>query len=178
MPDEELKERGIALLNELFSFMEVESTVEALDDEYGGVKLKIVSEDAGRLIGRGGQTLESLELVLNRILRSQEEEGQHYPWLSLEVDGYHVNPPKSESKSGDRHGRLPSEEVARLQAMACDIAREVKKLGRPRVIGPFSPSERRVIHLALENDAEVETVSDSVADEHRGKKITVQLIEK
>ena len=62
--------------------------------------------------------------------------------------------------------------------MAKDIAREVKKLGMPRVIGPFSPSERRIIHLALEKDTEVETVSDAVADERRCKKITVRLIEK
>ena len=178
MSDTELKEKGIELLKEIFAFMDVNAEIEAMEDDGEGISLKIVCEDAGRLIGRGGQTLESLETIINRILRKDEEKGQHYPWISLEVDGYHVNPPKPEPRSSDRRGRLPFEEVERLQAMAKDIAREVKKLGRPRVIGPFTPSERRIIHLALEGDAEVETISDAVADEQRCKRITVQLVEK
>jgi len=178
MSDTGLKEKGIELLNEILSFMEVNAEIEATEEGGEGIRLRIKCDDAGRLIGRGGQTLESLEMILNRILRKDEEKGQHYPWISLEVDGYHVNPPKSENRSVDKKGRLPYEEVERLQAMAKDIAREVKKLGRPRVIGPFTPSERRIIHLALENDAEVETISDAVADERRCKKITVQLTEK
>ena len=178
MSDTELREKGIALLNELFSFMDVNAEIEAVENEGEEPRLKIICGDAGRLIGRGGQTLESLEMILNRILRKDEEKGEHFPWISLEIDGYHVNPPKSEGKSSDRKSRLPFEEVERLQAMAKDIAREVKKLGMPRVIGPFSPSERRIIHLALEKDTEVETVSDAVADERRCKKITVRLIEK
>lgn len=178
MSETELREKGLALLNEIFSFMDVDAEIEASENESEEPRLKIVCADAGRLIGRGGQTLESLEMIINRILRKDEEKGEHFPWISLEIDGYHVSPPKSESKSGDKRSRLPSEEVERLQAMAKDIAREVKKLGKPRVIGPFSPSERRIIHLALEKDAEVETVSDAVADERKCKKITVQLIEK
>lgn len=176
MPETENMENAIGLLKQILSFMDVAAEVEAVDGgEDKGLCLRISSEEAGRLIGRSGQTLESLELVLNRMARRRDEANHHSPWISLEIDGYHVNPPRSESSGRERRGKLPADEVERLQAMAADIAREVKKLGKPRVIGPFTPSERRVIHLALENDAEVETVSDQVADENRGKKITVQL---
>ncbi len=176
MPETETTENAIVILKQILSYMYVAADVEAIDGgEEGGLKLKIASDEAGRLIGRSGQTLESLELVLNRMARRREEAAHHSPWISLEIDGYHVNPPRSEGGGRERRGKLPADEVERLQAMAADIAREVKKLGKPRVIGPFTPSERRVIHLALEGDTEVETVSDQVADENRGKKITVQL---
>ncbi|MBQ9368246.1 MAG: hypothetical protein IJT83_10725, partial [Victivallales bacterium] len=88
------------------------------------------------------------------------------------VDGYCVEAPVKET---EHHGRLPREEISRLEALAKDIAKEVKKLGKARVIGPYSPAERRIIHVTLENDPEVETISDEVADQNRGKKITVKL---
>lgn len=177
MADTELKEKATEILQKMLLMMEVQSTIEATEDEEGNPRLQITTEEAGRLIGRSGQTLESIELILNRILRKNDAPEQHTPWVALEVDGYHVSAPKSahDNKGDHRSGRLPHNEVERLQAMAKDIAREVKKLQMPRVIGPFSPAERRIIHLVLENDPEVETVSDAVADEHRGKKITVQL---
>ena len=94
------------------------------------------------------------------------------PWYTINVDGYSVEAPVREN---ERHGRLPREEMARLEALAKDIAKEVKKLGSPRVIGPFNPAERRIIHVTLENDPDVETISDAEADQNRGKKITVKL---
>lgn len=159
------------VLAKMLDMLDVDAKVDIMDDKG---KLALNTQDAGRLIGKKGQTLESLELVLNRILKKNDEAGKHTPWVSIDVDGYCVEAPAHE---GDRHGKLPKEEIERLQALANDIAKEVKKLKHARIIGPYSPSERRIIHLALENDPDVETVSDPVADSNRGKKITVQLKE-
>lgn len=137
----------------------------------GGFRLAVESEDAGRLIGKKGQTLENLELVFNRVLSNLSDKGRT-GWITIEVDGYSVPVPLSEAP---RSGKLPREEITRLEHLALDIAKEVKKLHKPRVIGPYSPSERRIIHLALEKDPEIETVSDAEADANRGKKITVRL---
>ncbi|MBR0460116.1 MAG: KH domain-containing protein [Victivallales bacterium] len=136
-------------------------------------RLFLKTDDAGRLIGKKGQTLEALELVLNRILKKDMGPESSSLWVSLDIDGYQVEAPRHEAP----HGKLPSDEIERLQAMAKDIAKEVKLLHRERVIGPFNPAERRIIHVTLEDDPVIETVSDPVADEHRGKKITVRIKE-
>ena len=170
-------EEAREITEELMKYLEIPGTVTPADDETGKMLL-LATEESGRLIGRKGQSLEALELVVNRILRKRRLEEENLPWIVLDVDGYHVTMPVQEGKSSGGHrSHLPKEEEERLVAMANDIAREVRKIGKSRVIGPFSPAERRIIHVTLENDPDVETVSDEQADEHRGKKITVRLRE-
>jgi len=177
MPEQTVLEEARGITEELMRLLDVTGTVTPGGDAEGTMLL-LASEESGRLIGRKGQTLEALELVMNRILRKNRLEDENLPWVVLDVDGYHVSTPRREEKeSSGRHSHLPREEEERLVAMARDIAREVRKIGKSRVIGPFSPSERRVIHVTLENDPDVETVSDEQADENRGKKITVRLRE-
>ena len=166
----DFSETAVQTLTKMLDMLDMQSQVTFSGVE-GENKLLVASEDAGRLIGKHGQTLECLELILNRIISNMEEKGR-VPWFTIDVDGYCVEAPVKEV---ERHGRLPREEITRLEALAKDIAKEVKKLGKARVIGPYSPAERRIIHVTLENDPEVETISDEVADQNRGKKITVKL---
>ena len=165
-------EKACEVLSKMLGFLGIEANVKPIPSS-GHFKLAVESENAGRLIGKRGQTLESLELVFNRVLNNLCDKGRAN-WISIDVDGYSVAVPESEIP---RSGKLPREEINRLEHLAFDIAKEVKMLGKPRIIGPYSPSERRIIHLALENDPDVETVSDAVADAERGKKITVKLRE-
>lgn len=171
MSEQNASEDAKNVLAEMLRQLDIPSTVDVIeaDDSF---KLSIQSEEAGRLIGKKGQTLESLELILNRILKKHEDGNEHSAWVSIDVDGYCVETPHREN---ERFGKLPRTEIDRLEALARDIAKEVRKLGTPRVIGPYSPSERRIIHLTLENDPDIETVSDPEADKDRGKKITVKL---
>ena len=170
-PEKIQQEQAVELLNKMLEALGLESSV-TQESFLSETRLSINGPEAGRLIGRRGQTLEALELILNRILKKNENATTRLPWISLEVDGYAVDTPHAEH---ERPGKLPRTEVERLEALARDVAKEVKIQRAPRVIGPYSPAERRIIHLALINDAEVETVSDAVADSNRGKKITVQL---
>ena len=164
---------AIELLNKMFGFLEIDASVseESLADDN---KIIVQCNEPGRLIGRKGQALEALELVMNRIVKKNEDATTRLPWLSLDVDGYSVDAPMTEHV---HNGRLPRSEMERLEALARDVAKEVKIQKSPRVIGPYSPAERRIIHLALQNDPEIETVSDAQADANRGKRITVKLVD-
>ena len=165
---------AIEALNKMFGLLDIDATVdeESLTDDN---KIEVNCNEPGRLIGRKGQALEALELVMNRIVKKNEDSTTRLPWLSLDVDGYSVEAPVTERH--EKAGRLPRAEIERLEALARDVAKEVKIQKSPRVIGPYSPAERRIIHLALQGDPEIETVSDAQADANRGKKITVKLVD-
>ncbi|MBP5641019.1 MAG: KH domain-containing protein [Victivallales bacterium] len=136
-------------------------------------KLDLKSSQAGRLIGRKGQNLEALEMVLNRILRRKLQDEDNTPWVVLEVDGYCVP-----HKSVEHHGRVSKSDMETLKAMALDAAKEVKYWGEPKVVGPYRPGERRIIHMTLRNDPAVETVSDAEADANGCKRVTIRMKEK
>ncbi|HQL09247.1 MAG TPA: KH domain-containing protein, partial [Lentisphaeria bacterium] len=83
------QEKAQQVLSELLRLLGTTAQVLCLeqDDDF---RLSVQSEEAGRLIGRKGQTLESLELILNRILRCQHNNDESLPWVPVEVDGYSV----------------------------------------------------------------------------------------
>ena len=119
--------------------------------------LKIKSTEPGRIIGRKGQTLDSLQLLLNRIMFKGDED---CPRISIDIDGYQEAGGKSErprrerSERGERRPRRerrngPSEE--QLTAQALDAAKEVKKWGEPVTLPKMNAHDRRIIHITLEN---------------------------
>ena len=163
---------ALDVLNKTFQMLGIDASVD--EGSVSGNRIILNCNEPGRLIGRKGQTLEALELVMNRIVKKNENATSRLPWLSLDVDGYSVEAPVTEHERG---GRLPKDEVERLAALARDVAKEVKFQKSPRVIGPYTPAERRIIHVTLQDDPEIETVSDAEADSNRGKKITVRLVE-
>ena len=170
-PESIQREQAVELLNRMFAYLEIDATV--TDESFvGEKKIAISCGEPGRLIGRKGQTLEAIELVMNRILKKSEDSSTRLPWISLDVDGYGVEAPVVEHERG---GRLPRMEIERLEALARDVAKEVKFQKAPRVIGPYTPAERRIIHLALQDDPEIETVSEEQADASRRKRVTVKL---
>ncbi|MBQ6472613.1 MAG: hypothetical protein IJJ33_11555 [Victivallales bacterium] len=172
MTETNIREQARETLRKMMSLLGTEANVTIPEDESMN-KLLVAADDAAHVIGRKGQNLEAMELLLNRVLKHQAAEGGNPPWISLDVDGYQVETPVSEP--GLRHGKLPQVEIERLQAMAKDLAREVRMLKTAKVIGPLPPAERRIIHLTLENDPMVETVSDPEPDARRGKRITIRL---
>ena len=129
-----------------------------------GFALNLKTADPGRLIGRKGHYLQSLELLLNRMLRKAHKQ---FPWVELDIDGY-------QRKTRRRSGTSASPEAERLHRMAVDTAKEVKRWGQPKKLGPFEARERRVIHMVLREDSEVE--SESAEDEGGGmKKVVIRL---
>lgn len=116
--------------------------------------IDIMGEDLGLLIGRRGETLLSLQYLVNLIV------GKHYPGrggVTVDVEHY-------------RHRR--EEQVI---ALAQRMADRVKETGAPITLEPMTPAERRLVHITFAEDPEI--VTNSVGEgEHR--KVVIGLRER
>lgn len=131
-------EKARVVLSDILERMQIRGEVHAtLRDQR--ILLEIWSPEGGLLIGRGGRTLEALQYLVNRILNSQPGKGER---VVVDVEGY----------------RKRREE--RLRNLAFRIAARVKAIGETIILAPLSPHDRRIIHLALQEDRGVKTMSE------------------
>ena len=93
-------------------------------------------ENMGILIGKRGQTLDSLQYLANRVANKHQE---GYVRVKLDTENY----------------RARREET--LKNLAKNIAYKVKRSRRAVSLEPMNPYERRIIHSALQNDPYVTT---------------------
>ena len=130
-----------AILEQLLKHLEFDATVEEqrLDD---GILLDVKTEDAGRLIGRQGQTLSELQYLVNRLLFRQD---QSAPKVTLDVGAY----------------RTQAREA--LVKKAKEAAEKVRRWGDIVELPPLNAFDRRIVHNALKDDPGVETHSVEVA---------------
>ena len=117
--------------------MEVEILVTVEDEKTVSVELK--GNDMGVLIGKRGQTLDSLQYLANLAVNKQSE---NFVKIKLDTEDY-------------RKRRRET-----LENLARNIAYKVKRTKRPVSLEPMNPFERRVIHSALQNDRYVTTHSE------------------
>jgi spoIIIJ-associated protein len=113
-----------------------------------GVLLDVKTEDAGRLIGRQGQTLADLQYITNRILFQQNPEA---PKVTVDVGGY-----RSQAREA-------------LVKKAKDAADKVRRWGDAVELEPLNAFDRRVVHQTFKDDPDVE--SHSVEVEGTEKKV-------
>lgn len=135
-PEESVRE----FLNQVFEAMKLE--VEILinyDEENGLMEVEFKGEDMGVLIGKRGQTLDSLQYLTNLAVNKQTD---HYVKVKLDTEDY----------------RKRRKET--LENLAKNISYKVKRTKRPVALEPMNPYERRVIHSALQNDRFVSTHSE------------------
>jgi spoIIIJ-associated protein len=109
-----------------------------LDD---GILLDVKTDDAGRLIGRQGQTLADLQYITNRLLFQQDASS---PKVMVDVGGY----------------RAQAREA--LVKKSKDAADKVRRWGDAVELEPLNAFDRRVVHQALKDDSDVETHSVEV----------------
>ena len=166
------------VLNRMVQLLGLSASVKSVEP---GEKLvlHLAAEEPGRLIGRKGRTLENLEYLVNRAIAAKYSEMQ---LIVLDVDGYRRNKPvgRKNGRGGEQKPaghEISEEEQEKLQKMANDIAKEVKRWGEAKEIGPFYPEERKVVHTALKNIPEV--VTESLEPEADGirKKILIRVSE-
>lgn len=117
--------------------MEVELKTEI--DQDGALCVDMSGEHMGILIGKRGQTLDSLQYLANRVANKHQE---GYVRVKLDTENY----------------RARREET--LRHLAKNIAHKVKRNRRPVALEPMNPYERRIIHSALQGNKFVETVSE------------------
>lgn len=127
-------------LNQVFDAMgmEVEILVTKEDDEKN-INVELKGKDMGVLIGKRGQTLDSLQYLTNLAVNKQSDS---YVKIKLDTEDY-------------RKRRRDT-----LENLARNIAYKVKRTKRPVSLEPMNPFERRVIHSALQNDRYVTTHSE------------------
>ena len=112
--------------------------------EGGLFRVEILGGDSGRVIGREGKTLQSLEFIVNVVMAKHF--GPAYR-VVLDAAGY----------------RRRNEE--RLRRIAADAALQVEASGQPIELPPMRPSERRLIHLMLKQHPKVTTTSVGEGEE-------------
>jgi len=136
---EEVKEKVSTLLGYLEVDAQAKIQMEVADDGRKVVRVDVSGDDdLGRLIGRMGSSLRSLQTVLSLLVNKGREEPLY---IALDVNGY----------------RAKREEALKQMALrAADIA---KKRARVYELPPMNPAERRVVHMALADDEEVTTES-------------------
>ena len=130
-----------AFLADVFKGMNLEVTMETMMNEER-ILLNLHGEGLGILIGKHGQTLDALQYLTN--LASGKEFRHHY-FVLLDVENY-------------RERRKDT-----LEALARRLAGKVKRTGEPVKLEPMAAGERRIIHLALQNDAAITTDSEGEA---------------
>ncbi len=127
-------------LENVFSAMNMEGTIDikkAEDDKVYEVELS--GKEMGLLIGKRGQTLDSLQYLTNLAVNKHSD---GYIKVKLDTEDY-------------RQRRKDT-----LENLAKNIAYKVKRTKRPVSLEPMNPFERRVIHSALQGDRYVETHSE------------------
>jgi len=154
-PDQ--KEHGMSSLSRMVELLGFTVEINEEEDEQG-ITLSLKTDEPGRIIGRKGHYLQSMELLLNRILRKKYEK---FPWVVLDVDGY-------QRQARPRRRGAPPVDVERIERMAMDAAKEVTRWGQEKTIGPLNARERRVIHMTLRDNDDV--VSESGPEEGQGMK--------
>lgn len=125
-------------LNELLSNMGIDANVDAhYDDDI--LMLDIDSDETGILIGRRGQTLDSIQYLTSLVINKHKDE---YVRISLDVADY-----REKRKNA-------------LQDLADRIALKVEKTKTKFELEPMNPYERRIIHSALQSYEHIETYSE------------------
>jgi spoIIIJ-associated protein len=132
------------LLEELLDKMGVDAEVEIREDD--PITLNVLGEDLGILIGRRGETLSAVQFVLNQMLNHRTGE-----WLAVIVDAEDY--------------RLRREE--QLQGLAQRMADRARYYKQPVTMDPMPPNERRIVHMALAENPQVDTHSIGEGDDRR-----------
>jgi len=133
-------------LEELVSFFGINADVSVeLTDE--GIMLDITaSPDPPRLIGFHGETLRAIEFLMNQIIKRADGDS---PRVSVDVAGYKLQ----------RREQLEKE--------AREAAERVVAAGAEEELRPMNPAERRIVHMALAEQGQVDTHSVGEGDDRR-----------
>ena len=127
-------------LNEVFAAMNMQVKMDVNYDEAGkSMDIELSGDEMGVLIGKRGQTLDSLQYLVSLVVNREVEE-----YIRVKVDTENYRQRRRET----------------LENLAKNIAYKVKKTRRPVSLEPMNPYERRIIHSTLQNDKYISTHSE------------------
>ena len=127
-------------LKEVFDAMNIVVVIDVkYDEENRNIDIELSGDEMGVLIGKRGQTLDSLQYLVSLVVNKDEDE-----YIRVKVDTEDYRKRRKET----------------LENLAKNIAYKVKRTKRPVSLEPMNPYERRIIHSALQNDKYVTTHSE------------------
>ncbi len=139
-------------LNRTFNAMEIKAEIKLDFDEIENViSINLVGPEMGLLIGKRGQTLDSLQYLTSLVVNRYSDK---YIKIKMDTENY-------------RQRRKDT-----IENLAKNVAIKVKKTRKSSYLEPMNPYERRIIHAALQNDKYVETHSEG---EEPNRKVVVTL---
>ena len=134
------KEVCVKFVKDVLAAMDMNDVeVKAEIDEEGALSITMDGKNMGILIGKRGQTLDSLQYLTNRVANKSQD---GYVRVKLDTEDY-------------RRRRKQT-----LENLAKNIAYKVKRTRKPVSLEPMNPYERRIIHSALQGDDRVSTHSE------------------
>ena len=139
-------------LTDVLHAMDMEVKISSRIDEEGALEIVMDGKNMGILIGKRGQTLDSLQYLTNRVANKTQD---GYVRVKLDTEDY-------------RRRRKET-----LENLAKNIAYKVKRTKKPVALEPMNPYERRIIHSALQADRYVTTHSEG---EEPYRRVVVTLI--
>lgn len=147
-----VEEVARVFLNDVFQAMNMEVVIDIkYNDEEKSMDIELSGNEMGVLIGKRGQTLDSLQYLTNRVANKMQD---GYVRVKLDTEDY-------------RRRRKET-----LENLAKNIASKVKRTRRTVALEPMNPYERRIIHSALQSDPAVSTHSEG---EEPYRKVVVTL---
>ena len=135
--DEQARE-ATAILSQVLELMGERSEITTTEEDSEGIELAIKGDGSGLLIGRHGQTLDSLEYLVNRILARRVKDAVP---ITVDTESYR-----------ERRRR-------QLHRMALSMAEQTKREHASVMLDPMPPRDRRIVHLALKDDPLITTRS-------------------
>lgn len=136
---------GVAVLQDLLERMGIEAEV-SLEDRPGQESIDVIGADLGALIGRGGENLIALQQVVSAVTSRKVGRTVHVP---VDVEGY----------------RRRREET--LRDMARRLASRVRASGQAMTLEPMLAYERRIVHLAVQDQPGIKSESVGVEPNRR-----------
>ena len=127
-----------AALKGLLEHLDMDARVDLKEDEER-IYLNIQGDGGGLLIGRKGQTLDALEYLVNKMVHKNQEGKKR---IVVDTENYRTRREDSLVKLAQRLGE------------------KARQLGRPVTISPMNAHDRRIVHLALQNDRSLRTRSE------------------
>ncbi|MGQ9615845.1 MAG: RNA-binding cell elongation regulator Jag/EloR [Spirochaetota bacterium] len=138
---EDVPQKAENFLRGLFGTIGTEIETRSIEED-DRVRIEIMTDSAGLIIGKRGKTLEALQLLLNIIANRGTEKTEKWKKIVLDIENYR----------GKRANTL--------RELALKVAKQVKKTGKAQTLEPMNPFERRIIHMTLQEDPHVETKSE------------------
>lgn len=127
-------------LNDVFAAMKMTVSVNIdYKEEERSMDIDLCGDEMGVLIGKRGQTLDSLQYLVSLVINKKSED-----YIRVKVDTENYRARRKET----------------LENLAKNIAYKVKRTKRPVSLEPMNPFERRIIHSALQGDKYVTTHSE------------------